>query len=867
MADQTPAKDDLVAKLQAQIAELKIGSQRYENQAQSTVNTTLLELLRKYHDMFGNGPNIPADRSKCTTGTTSNVTNKARPRSIQRWEGFLDLRQAKFGEVKLLLGSRRLFKSLLQIDGVADDVRRTVVSSEIDLRLYHNSTVQPPVTHIISELISDQAARTQLHLGDNMTFENHANVLSKPGPETVDIPKDADQICVRHIGNDTSTAVIIEFKAPHKATIELLTAGLRPMDLKRDVIDKIGTTVEKGPVQFQRAADKFVAMIITQTYHYMVRTGVRYGCIITGQATVLLFIDKNEPETVYFYHADPKAEVQDELDRCGEFSHECTAIALLTCFCLIATSDSVSSQTWRQAILDQDLRWTFDDHDLDQIPSETNDLDKPASAYKPRREITESYRTPIKTRSTASQCKPGDNRGDLKPDSESDPDDGGDHNDTPSKPSSRKYKQSADRQEKEPAGRETKNTSRGTAKDYSYCTQQCLKGLKERTAMHRSCPNYHLHPRSKDGTTHALSKPLLARLLRQQLAADLDDYCIDLKKQGRTGRLFKLTLASHGYTLVGKGTVEYFVPKSKHEARVYKCLKERQGQSIPVHLGNIDLLRPWIECNFDIVHMLLMSYAGECIDENIARGEGERGGRKEAREFDRTCLQIGVLHTDTYVRNMLWSDESQQIMFVDFDGTILFDLGRPPKRVLDNINYQEVFGHWRLRRAQKAQLEQIRKTEKMQLQPSKETEKTQLEQVEETEANHGVVHHPAEWPLADISPHQQLPEVAAGKDETILDPSVFPMPEESQLIPTRLPKTLPKASAINRTTFDWAIYTDADTEPTSLEAKSLTIPSGPTPRSATLDAVSKAGNPIKAPHAEEDKENAPLVESGSGVLT
>ncbi|KAI4194728.1 MAG: hypothetical protein LQ346_003619 [Caloplaca aetnensis] len=859
MAEQASIASDLPPEVLARIAELEI-------QAQTTVNTTLLELLKKYHDMFGDGPNIPMDKGKCTTGTTSNVTDKVRPRSIQPWEDFLDLRQAKFGEVKAFLGSQRLFKTPNQIDGVAKDLKQTVVSSEIDLRLYHNSAVESPVKDIIRELISNPAARTQLCLGDSMTLNNHANVLNNPGAKAVDIPKDADQICVKHVGDKTTTAVIIEFKAPHKATIELLTAGLRPMDLKHDVIDKIGTTVEKGPVQFQRAADKFVAMIITQTYHYMVRAGVRYGCVLTGQATVLLFIDKDEPEKVSFYHADPKAEVQDELDRCGEFSYECTAIALLTGFCLIAHSDSVSSQAWRQAVLDRDLRWNFDDHDLDRIPSETKDLDKPASAYKPRREITESYRTPIKTRSAASQCKPGDNRGDRNRDND-DPDDREDHDNTPTKPTSRTYRQSAGRQEKKPAGQETKNTSRGTAKDYSYCTQKCLKGLTERTAMHRSCPNYHLHPSSKNGTTHALTRPLLARLLRQQLAADLDDYCIDLQKQGRTGRLFKLTLASHGYTFVGKGTVKYYVPKSKHEARVYKCLKERQGQSIPVHLGNIDLLRPWIECNFDIVHMLLMSYAGECIDENIARGEGDRGGRKEARDFDRECLQIGVLHTDTYVRNMMWSDESQQIMFVDFDCTILFDLGRPPKRVLYSVLYQEEFGHWRLRKTQKAQLKQTLNTERMQLQPIEEKETTQLEQVEEAEADHGVVLHPAERPSADTLTHEQLPEVGVGKDNTILDTGRFPEPEELKLIPTRLPKTLQKTAASSRTKLDWAIHTDADTEPKSPQGKLPMVPSASTSQSATYDAVSKAGSPIKAPQAEQDKENAPFVDSGSGAAT
>lgn len=96
---------------------------------------------------------------------------------------------------------------------------------------------------------------------------------------------------------------------------------------------------------------------------------------------------------------------------------------------------------------------------------------------------------------------------------------------------------------------------------------------------------------------------------------DLDNYCIDLQKQGRTGRLFKLTFASYGYMFVGKVTVH---SRSKLEGRVYKYLKERQGQSIPVYLGNFDLKYPWIGGGFDIVHLLLMSWAGDCTKNIIA---------------------------------------------------------------------------------------------------------------------------------------------------------------------------------------------------------------------------------------------------------
>jgi hypothetical protein len=80
------------------------------------------------------------------------------------------------------------------------------------------------------------------------------------------------------------------------------------------------------------------------------------------------------------------------------------------------------------------------------------------------------------------------------------------------------------------------------------------------------------------------------------------------QKQGAYSALFKLTLESHRYTFVAKGTVVAFELKLKHKGLVYRCLNEAQGELILVYLGNISLTRPYF-LNFKvrIVHMLLMS--------------------------------------------------------------------------------------------------------------------------------------------------------------------------------------------------------------------------------------------------------------------
>ena len=94
----------------------------------------------------------------------------------------------------------------------------------------------------------------------------------------------------------------------------------------------------------------------------------------------------------------------------------------------------------------------------------------------------------------------------------------------------------------------------------------------------------------------------------------LDRNCKDFKIQGSKGALFQITLASHGYTFVGKGTRDVFFPDLIHEGRMYDRLKSVQGKLIPVYLDKIDLDQPWFDFDVRIIHMLLMSWGKERID-------------------------------------------------------------------------------------------------------------------------------------------------------------------------------------------------------------------------------------------------------------
>ena len=206
-------------------------------------------------------------------------------------------------------------------------------------------------------------------------------------------------------------------------------------------------------------------------------------------------------------------------------------------------------------------------------------------------------------------------------------------------------------------------SSSSAGRQRGYCSQACLLGLVLGSALDMNCPNILLHRRGKKHWKHLLNRRQFSAMVQQQLAVTLDRNVKDFNIQGSWGALFQITLASHGYTFVGKGTRDVFIPDLIHEGRIYTRLESIQGDLIPVYLGNIDLVRPWLDPGVRIIHMLLMSWGGERID----RIKEVRSFDTETRSFRTRIAHMGVRHGDLRPPNMLWNQENHKVMFIDFE--------------------------------------------------------------------------------------------------------------------------------------------------------------------------------------------------------
>ncbi|CAL3961971.1 unnamed protein product [Diplocarpon coronariae] len=620
----------------------------------------------------------------------SATKNKPCPTLLKPWTDFPDLQQQLFERIyEYIPRNAELFSSTQYLTELGQDLCDRPLASEKDLEAYQRLAIERPTTHIISHLQQIEEARREFNLSGGIIFENHANTLSDSNEEVQQSlqdlrisskgqasssnpkPRNADQICVYKEADGTQNlCMVVEYKPSHKLSVFNLRAGLMQadkgsMNIPEDVINRI--TIPTDPEdKFVYHSEWLATAALTQTYAYMIENGLEYSKLTTGEADVLLQLKEDEPHTLYYHLAEPKfeAEAQSEVDilLCR------TAVAQTLTFCLMALDSKPRSQKWRNDALDTAYRAVID-HEaiLRQIPAEEKTLTPPPSVFYAR--IHSFKRSPIKLRPRKSRkarnsCGSADIIVHEDPQSPSSSSDGAADVDTPSKSRARTRRAVLGQM------RSTKSSQAVEESDIRhqrYCTYACLLGLVRERSLDGACPNVNTHSAHGDGIHHALDRESLAKQMSRQLAQDPDNGCEPLGKQGARGALFKLTLESYGYTFVAKGTVAVFEAKLKHEGLVYQHLDKVQGELIPVYLGNIALVRPYfLDFGVRIVHMLLMSWAGEQAREDLMLAMGQDLAVETSRAVTQ-MLGYGVEHRDVRPPNVLWNPETRNVVLVDFE--------------------------------------------------------------------------------------------------------------------------------------------------------------------------------------------------------
>ncbi|GKZ25829.1 hypothetical protein AbraIFM66951_002830 [Aspergillus brasiliensis] len=651
---------------------------------EQTRPTTFLELLRLCHTLFSLPLRVEAP-SRSTTGKIPPPTGKNCPLRLQHWEDCATRQQEIYRSVCTYLAppdetAAQLFSPRLALEDLGQRFSARAISSEQDLESYERFGVENYVHDIIAYLCKNPAAREEFGLGDGVKFDNHANALEPTetdlSPSTTYRRSRPDQFCIRRIDGEGSTILTtVEYKPPHKLSVENLRAGLKDMNFWEKIVQPNSIPMEESAKLAYNAA-WLTGSAVAQEYHVMIQEGLEYSYLTNGLALVLLRVPYEDPGTLYYHLCEPNMEIDPNDD--WSFEQPLTAIARILCLCLMSFGTPVRDQAWRnQASKELPVWKTSFDHTRSQIPESELRQNPPSSEYSSSvssgRSVSEylpssppaespTQRRRIPTRSRV-QCAPHTMEREDSPDSDTDSAPGGRKRgfsqitSSPSAPSS----PSAQRSARHTGGQQNE---RGRYQhNAQFCTQRCLLGLQRKGMLDDRCPNIELHRRGGTSNHHLIDAGGLVRQIKQQLDQNLDRDCTPMGGCGASGAPFKITCTAYGYTVVGKGTTSYWWDEVQREADVYRLLWRAQGRAVPVFLGTIDLAMIYfLEGAGRIRHMLLMGWGGEPIrkleDVEAIKGEISRSQKK--------IRSLGVLHQDLRSDNMLWNAELGRVLIIDF---------------------------------------------------------------------------------------------------------------------------------------------------------------------------------------------------------
>ncbi|EEQ35329.1 hypothetical protein McanCB56680_004681 [Microsporum canis] len=624
--------------------------------------TTFDELIRSCHNLLSLTLRVQAPAFS-TKGSIPKPTGKFCPVYLRPWLDCSDIQDRFYHRVRSYFQpTDRLFCPRIELEGIGRRCSRPL-SSELDLGFYERIAVEQHVQDIITELCKRPEARAEFSLGEGVAFENHTNIIEEDEDTSLQYPRRSipDQFCIHRSDDGVSTLLTtVEYKPPHKLPVEYLRSGLRPMNLWEEVVQR-GPMPKEENAKLKCIAEQISASVLVQEFDVMINEGLEYSYITNGLAYVLLYVDRNEPEVLYYFHCEPNLDVEPTNVRILQPN---TAITRVLCLCLMSCLSDYRDQAWRDYARERVKTWQTDlDYERAQIPETELRKTPPGSEYVPSSPPSSSpidSHQPV-TRSRAS-CAPQSTTthpsGSI--DSDSDPD---------SQQEARGRKRNLSELTSLPPNQRLSRQrgnggSRGGPRQHTapFCTQKCLLGLQQGDYLDENCPNVESH-RTDNRDKHPIDTNHLVSLIKKQLDKTLDQNCSPFGNCGSYGAPFKITCYQYGYTVVGKGTTSRRWNEVRREAVVYRFLRRAQGSAVPVFLGCIDLkMIYYLHGAGAIKHMLLMGWGGE----DTSKIEGSQQLDDEISRSKKEIRAMGVDHQDLKPNNILWNAELGRALIIDF---------------------------------------------------------------------------------------------------------------------------------------------------------------------------------------------------------
>ncbi|KAK5651363.1 hypothetical protein OQA88_12596 [Cercophora sp. LCS_1] len=668
--------------------------------------TTLVEYLESCHQHLFTTFDVQRDPTLATTGPASTPNGKVCPTYLRHWDAFPALQRDTLDRLfSLYPADQEAFPSLNATRTLGREMPQGKIGDHGALDHFVGNFIETPVRSILARLMAYESTRAAFGIVAQVSFQNRDSSLPNdveraagpnPGDPVTPPPWSfgrriqPDRVCCYYPESARAPTNLyhIEYKPAHKIVPEAFRLGLHDMDVFDDVVNRKPIPAPGSEERSRHDAEKLIAAAVTQTFDYVIRGGLNYGLLTTGEILVFLKVDWANPTAAYYHLVQLDKDTHQDLSTADV--RYWSAVSQVLAFTLAALDQTPPSQRQLSEASKKLNRWnaTFDS----VYTAIKKDRDgTPGSEWFPKRPLSPALRSPFpkRNRGDADPSATDQSRRRRSPSQDSSDDGASRPDDTPTRRRSRRA-----RPQQSTGGGNVHSTSNpdpvqgaaGSQKRLPYCTQRCLLGLVKGGPLDQSCPNFGLHQRVHDvgNGHHPISHSEWLQLLRKQLHETLDNGIVPDRIIGACGVMFQVTLLEYGYSFVAKGTVDTLVHKLEHEAEVYEHLAPLQGVYIPVFLGAVDLRTferaYYYDLNVEIVHLIFLSWAGQPIYEPRASNGFQKAnlGREVARSVG-ALHRMGVAHTDIRDPNMLWNEENCRVMIIDFERAVL---GSPARRSL-----------------------------------------------------------------------------------------------------------------------------------------------------------------------------------------
>lgn len=684
---------------------------------------------------------------KTTTAGQTSIYGKFYPLRLRPWTDFPRQQRAEFSSLQQQLGSRTVFPPRQAVQLLEENLQETLPTRFLDTESFHNHArttalldlaVEKPSSKVLAEYFTAAGQGTAVFF-DNMTAgvtgSSHTTTAAEDEDDSPAAPSDASDSPVAKTKKTRPDCVVLardpwtDHAAPNPKPRRLLVGehkpchSLRAADLestvlpedclvrmaiaskrrkarKKELLPTIANAASpSGSFPTMPAKQIFFAAALTQTYHYMVVSGLEYGYLATGETITFLRIPFAEP-TALLYHTsvfpavDPKDLPQADgapvyptgvtlpaASQSGPPSDDslaALAISQLSSLCLLAAASPLRSLSWGNDAVR--LLAPFP-----QLPPGHRQAG-PSRLGLRRRDERDDGRGDDDDASASHSS-----RGRLRLPSL--------RSDDVRAPSPLRHAHHAGDDGQGRRRPASSSCTGGAARDNTavpYCTQMCLLGLSRGLPLDAACPNYALHKAAASPATatcgvpkeddeylasghegkHAITQDELAEMVREQIYVHPEDNCRLLDKEGLVGAigcLMKITVHGYGYTFVAKAVEPWNARRLRKETRIYGRLYRQQGVLIPVHLGLVKLRSPYLfMARFTtLTHFMLLSYTGKVLHHGPSLDAlGQELGRdleQEIRDTYQALLEWGLEDLDTEVYNATWCEEMQRVVKIDFD--------------------------------------------------------------------------------------------------------------------------------------------------------------------------------------------------------